>query len=233
MSLLDIFRRVGGAAGRVSPLLSLVPGGAAIGMGLGIAGRLARGRGGGTGGAGAEEADMRNRFIAALGGYGPQSEDYESQFLEQMSSFDPSAGFAEQTEAELNAQDEDFARRYGDAMGTMVGAGRLPTKSGYGLQDTQDLVQQGQRERAAIRARNAGAATQARMQHLATMGNYASGMRNRFLDAISGRLNTLEGQRLTDQASRRGMVGSIAGGVLGSIPDFLRVLRRRPEVAGG
>jgi hypothetical protein len=217
MALNRFLRGAGRLAGAASPFVSMVPGvGTLAGVGLGMAGayaarRAMRGRGGG--GPGDEESLYRNRFEAALGSDGAGMED---RYLADMESFDPTAGFAEQTQAELAAQDENFARTYGDRMGQMVGAGRLPTRSGYGVQDAQDLVLQGQRERAAIQARNAAAANEARARHLYARGAAATGTRNRYFDAVGGRFNTLESQRLSDEAERRRGRAGLLGGILGA-----------------
>ena len=154
-----------------------------------------------------EEAMYRNRFQQALAGMqGPDAYEME------MANFDPAAGFAEQTQAELADQDDIFARRYADQLGGMVGAGRLPTKSGFGLMDAQETVRQGQRERAGIQQRNAAAAGQARGNWLTNRAYYAGDRKNRYFDAIGGRLNTLEAQRLQDEADkRRGRAGLLGG----------------------
>lgn len=217
---------VGDFAKKASPFLSFIPGvgplaAAGIGMGGHFLGKLNDKRPGGapTGPAGpgaGTEGDYRNRFEQALTGMGQRGEDMERKYLEQMDTFDPTQGFAEQTEAELAQHDDNFARRYGGAMGAMVGAGRLPTKSGFGMQDTQDLIRQGQQERVAIQQRNAGAAGQARASHLYRQGEYASGMQNRFFDAVGGRMNTLEAQRLQDEADKRRNKGNIIGGLIGA-----------------
>lgn len=242
-------RTVGGVAKKASPFLSFVPGVgplAAAGIGLAGAGLSAIGNAGRkpgvqqpgvmppaqTGapgqvppGAPGSEQDYNNRFQGALTGMGERGNQAETEFLDQMRTFDPRAGFAEQTQAELAEQEEGFANRYAGAMGSMVGQGRLPTKSGFGLKDTQDLVLQGQRERAAIRQRNEGAASRAQQEHIYRMGDYAQGTQNRFMDAVGSRLNTMEqrridredtqsAQRLQDEGEKRRNRGNILSGVL-------------------
>lgn len=208
-------RTVGGVASAAAPFLALTGVGAPLAAGIGLAGTAlsAAGRGGTpTAGGSAEEQGYQNRFRASLTGMGRRGEEADQRYYEQLMSFDPTAGFAEQTDAELAAQEEEFARTYADATGRMVGGGRLPSKSGFGLQDTQDLVRQGQRERVQIQQRNAMAAQQARAQHLDRQGSYATGAQNRYFDAVTGRMNTLEAQRLQDEADRRrGRAGLVSG----------------------
>lgn len=205
---MGFLNRLGRFAGRASPLLSMVNPVAGIALGLG-ASSLSR-RGGGGGGGGDEERRYRNRFESALTGMREGDERTLAGFEE----FDPTAGFDEQTKAELDFQDEGFARRYGTHLGNQVGAGRLGTRSGFGVQDTQELIQQGQRERAGIRQRNAAAAQAARGQHLYRTAEFRSGANNRYLDAVGGRFNTLEAQRLQDQAERRQGRAGIIGGLI-------------------
>jgi hypothetical protein len=93
----------------------------------------------------------------------------------------------------------------------MVGQGRSPSSSGFGLRDAQETVQQGQRERANIRQQGAENLAGARMNLLGMRGQYASGLGDRYMDALTGRFNTLEAQRLQDEASRRSLWGSVLG----------------------
>lgn len=204
-------RTLGRWAGRAAPVVGFIN--PAVGVAMAGAGMLA-GSGGGGGGEVArvpnEEAMWKNRFTQALTGM--QTAD-EAE-LARLRDIDPAAGFAEQTEAQLAAQDEDFAERYANQLGSMVGAGRLPTKSGFGLRDAQQTILQGQRERASIEQRNAAAAAEARRQHAYRVAEYGAGARNRYLDAISGRFNTMEAQRLQDEAERRRNRAGILGGVI-------------------
>lgn len=237
MGLGGFFKKVGRTVGKglgvAAPFLPFIPGvGPLAAAGAGLAGKLLAGRGGGQAqGAGGGGGDYNNRFESALTGGLQRGQALEDDYLNRMRDFDPTAGFAEQTEAELAAQDEGFARNYASGLGRMVGGGRLPTKSGFGLQTAQDMVLQGQRERAAIQQRNAAGAGAARAQHLDRMGAYASGMQNRYFDALTGRMNTVEAQRLQDAASKRGMAGNILGGAIGAIPDIVSLFRRNPAGA--
>jgi hypothetical protein len=213
---------VGDLARKASPFLGFVPGvgtlaAAGIGLGGSLLGRLNDGGGAGSPTATpapGSEAYLNNRYIASLTGMGNRGEAAEAQYVTDLNNFDPTAGFAEQTDAELAAQNEDFARRYGDSLGRMVGQGRLPTRSGFGVQDTQDLIKQGQRERAAIEQRNAAAASQAQAQKIREQGAYAMNTQNRYFDALGGRRDTLEAQRLQDEAERRRGRAGLLGGVL-------------------
>jgi hypothetical protein len=220
MSFWRGLKSVGGAAlglgGAVNPW---------VGAGLAVGGALLGRRGRGGGGPNPEEQMYRNRYESALTGM----RDADQRSLSELESFDPTQGFAEQTQAELAQQDEQFADRYGRHIGGLVGQGRSVSTSGFGLQDTQDLVRQGQQERAAIQARNAAAAGQARAQHLYRTTDFRAGSGNRYMDAVGGRFNTLEAQRLQDAAERRQGRAGLLGGIIGAGGSILAARAGRPR----
>lgn len=160
---------------------------------------------------GGDEAYYGNRFRDAVSGLGGRAASAEDDYLADMDAFDPEAAFSEKTTADLNSFDENFARSYADRMGSMVGGGRNPATNGFGLRDAQDTIRQGMSDRSRIRQQNADALAEMRMRKLGMQGEYATGARNLYMDAISGRLNTLEGDRMADRASKRGLAGSVIG----------------------
>ena len=169
-------------------------------------------RGAGRGrGAGAEERRYGQRFGSSVDRLGRTSAGFEDRYMADLEGFDPEPAFTQATEARLDGFDRDFARGFSDKLGSMVGQGRTPSYSGFGLMDAQRTIEQGQEGRARIRQEGAGQVANARMGMLAQRGQYASGLGNRYMDAITGRLATLEGDRMTENASRRGMWGSVAG----------------------
>lgn len=203
MSLLGTLAR--GAAGFIGG----GPAGAALAVGSSLLNR--KGGGGGGGAPGGDEAYYSNRFRQAMLGLGGRAETAENRYLADMDSFDPEASFSAKTTADLDAYDENFARSYADRMGKMVGGGRNPTSNGFGLRDAQDTIRQGMADRSRIRQQNADELARMRMQKLGMQGEYATGARNLYMDAVSGRLNTLEGDRMQDAASKRGLVGGLFG----------------------
>jgi len=169
---------------------------------------------------------LRQRFDSAVGALGTQGQQVTDDYLARMRGFDPRKGWEDATRARLDAHDEGFARTYADRVGSLVGAGRSPYRSGYGVRDVQDTIAQGQRTRANIEQQGAGEASNAYGSYLNSYGAFGADARNRYLDAVGGRLDTEEGQRLQDAASKRGMWGAIGGGILGSLPEYLRYLPR-------
>jgi len=185
--------------------LAAIP--AAISVGSALYGAL---RGGSR--PGADERRYRNMFDSTVYGLGQRADGMSDRFERDLESFDPEPYFAQATEANLNAYDDDFARSYASGLGRMVGQGRTPSYNGLGLRDAQQTIRQGQQDRARIRQQGADNLAGARMNLLGMRGDYASGLSNRYLDAITGRANTLEAQRLEDNASRRRAWGQLAGG---------------------
>lgn len=184
------------------PLLPL-----AIGAGASLlGGALTRGRG-----AGRDERRYRGQADAAMGRLGTYGNAWEDRYLSGLEGFDPEAAYGSALTAELDDYDDEFGRRFSGQLGSMVGQGRSPAYSGFGLRDAQETVRQGQRERGRIRQASGERLAQTRLGLLDRMGDYALGTRNMYLDAVTGRLNTLEGQRLTDNASRRDFLGGLLG----------------------
>jgi len=167
---------------------------------------------------------LRSRFDAAVGQTGAQGQQVTDDYLAKMRGFDPRKGWEDATRARLDAHDQGFARTYADRVGALVGAGRSPYRSGYGVRDVQDTIQQGQRERANIEQQGAGEASNAYASYLNSYGGFGERARDQYLGATGDRLNTVEGQELQDAASKRGMWGGIAGGVLSNLPEFLKYL---------
>lgn len=198
----------------------------AIGAGASVLKRLAGGRRKPQAPNPGSTQGLRERFEGAIGTLGAQGDQVTSDYLGRMKAFDPRRGWEDATRARLDAHDEGFARTYANRIGSLVGAGRSPYRSGYGLRDAQDTVEQGQRIRAGIEQEGAGAASNAYGSYLNSLGAFGADARNRYLDAVGGRLNTLEGQELMDAASKRQMWGSIGGGVLSSLPEYLKLLPR-------
>lgn len=185
------------------PLLPLAMGAISLGKGLfGRHGQSPRDK---------ELADYRNRFSGAVTGLGNTAGRVEDDYLNGLEGFDPESAFSAKTTADLDAYDDDFGRSYASKLGGMVGAGRSPSYSGFGVRDAQQTIRQGQQDRARIRTQNSDALAGMQLSRLGQMGNYASGARNLYMDAISGRMNTLEGDQQADAASRRGLWGSLAG----------------------
>jgi hypothetical protein len=195
--------------------LAAIPLGISLGKSLYGAIRGKRGGGQNTG-----EDRYRSMYDTALSGLGRRSEGFGNRFEDDLEGYDPEPAFAEATEANLSAFDDDFARGYSDKLGSMVGAGRTPSSSGFGLRDAQETIRQGQAERGRIRQQGAADLAGARMNMLGMRGSYASGQQSRYMDAITGRLNTVEGQRLADKASKRGMWGALAGGALSAAGSY-------------
>lgn len=175
----------------------------AIGMGVNALKKLT----GGGRGAGSEERGYRDRFRAGVERMGGTYTGMEDRFIGDLEGFDPEQAFAEKTQADLDAHDERFARTYSDRIGAMVGQGRDPRTSGFGLRDAQDTVDEGMRLRHQIKQQNAGELARMRMGVLGMRGDYARGGMDRYMGAVGDRLNTLEGQRLADAASKREMFG--------------------------
>lgn len=160
---------------------------------------------------GREERRYRDMYNTAVDDLGGRARGFASRFETDLEGFDPEPMFAEATEANLEAFDDDFARSYSSRLGGMVGQGRSPSYSGFGLRDAQETIRQGQVERGRIRRQGAENLARARMDLLGMRGNYAGGVQERYLDAITGRYNTLEAQRMSDNAERRGMYGGLLG----------------------
>lgn len=165
----------------------------------------------GGGGPGRDERRYRDLYNGAVDDMGRRSGGFSNRFETDLENFNPEPYFAQATEANLEAFDDDFARDYSSRLGGMVGAGRSPSSSGFGLRDAQQTILQGQQQRGRIRQQGAENLAGARMNMLGMRGQYATGLQDRYVDAITGRFNTLEGQRLADQSSRRGMYGSLLG----------------------
>lgn len=184
------------------------PAGAALAVGSSL---LNRKKAAGAGGASGDEAYYGNRFRNAVAGLGDRSDALERDYISDMDAFDPEQAFTAKTTADLDAYDDDFARKYASQVAHQVGEGRSPVSNGFGLRDVQQTIRQGMQDRARIRQQNADALASMRLQKLGMQGNYAQGSRGLYMDAVSGRLNTLEGDRLQDAASKRGLVGSLLG----------------------
>lgn len=185
--------------------------GAGVSLGTGIYNAF---RGGG--GPGRDERRYRDMYDQAVAGMGSRYNNQSARYEAELNSFDPEPYFAQATEANLDAFDDDFAKSYASGLGRMVGQGRTPSYSGFGLRDAQYTIKQGQQQRARIRQQGAENLAGARMNLMGMRGQYAQGSADRYMDAISGRFNTLEGQRLADNASRRGMFGGLLGAGIGA-----------------
>ncbi len=190
---------------------------AAIGAGIGLYNAV---KGRGRGGPGRDERRYGQMYDDAVSGLGRRSQGFGGRFEADLEAFNPEPAFAQATEANLDAFDDDFAQGYASRLGNMVGAGRTPSYSGFGLRDAQDTIKQGQGQRARIRQQGAADLAGARMNMLGMRGQYASGLNDQYMDAVSGRFNTLEGQRLADAASRRNMWGGIIGAGLGAAGSY-------------
>jgi hypothetical protein len=184
--------------------LALVP--AAISAGSALYGAVRGNRGPGR-----EERRYRDLYNGAIDDLGGRARGFASRFESDLEGFDPEPMFAEATEANLEAFDDDFARSYSSRLGGMVGQGRTPSYSGFGVRDAQETIRQGQAERGRIRRQGQEGVARARMDLLGMRGNYAGGVQDRYLDAITGRYNTLESQRLADAGERRGLAGGLLG----------------------
>lgn len=185
--------------------LAAVPGVISLGT------SLYKGLRGGSRGPGGTERRYGQMLDGAIGDLGARSSGFGSRFETDLEGFDPEALFAQSTEAELDQFDDDFAKSYSSRLGSMVGQGRTPASSGFGLRDAQETIRQGQGERARIRQRGAENLAGARMNLLGMRGNYATGLSDRYMGALSDRFNTLESQRLADNADRRSLWGSVLG----------------------
>jgi hypothetical protein len=188
------------------------PVGAAAGFGVGA---LTGGGGDEGEGGGREERDYRRRFGGIVNDMGKRYGGREDAYLDDLEGFNPEQAFADKTRADLDAADDDFARTYADRIGESVGRGRNPAYSGFGLKDAQDTIEEGQQIRGQIRMRNSDALAGMKMQHLGQRGDYIRGGMDRYAGMVGDRLNTMEGQRLTDQASKRSMWGQMAQGAAG------------------
>lgn len=165
----------------------------------------------GGGGPSPEERYYNDRFKGAVSGLGERVNSLEGDYINDMEGFDPEQAFSEKTTADLDSFDDDFARKYASQVADQVGGGRSPATNGFGLRDVQQTIRTGMQDRARIRMQNADALAAMRLQKYGMEGSYAQNARDTYMDAIGGRLNTLEGDRYQDAASKRGLYGSLLG----------------------
>lgn len=165
-----------------------------------------------------------NRFDQAImSGWG-QAQGAENDYINRLNEFDPTAGIGESLNANLDAQEEQFAGQYEDFAGGQAG-GTLGT--GFGMKSRQDLVQQGMRDRAAIRQQASERMNQARASHLDRIGQVTMARGDRYFNALADRTNTQEAQKLSDRAGRRSMWGQVAGAAIGAAPALYNMYKKR------
>jgi len=196
---MSFFNSVGRIAKAGSGLAAMIPGAgwpvaaglAGISMGAGaLAHRKLAGRNAAPGAAGQPDPidEYRNRYEQAL--FGPQQDS--GAYLERAN------------QGAFNQFKTNFGENLAALRGQQVGMGR-GMGSGFGAGDEDRLF-----------TRMGENLNNTMMSNSLQSAQMDMGQRNRYMDALSGRIDTHDAQRLSDKAGKREMWGGLGAGLLGA-----------------
>lgn len=233
---MSILSSIGKLATTVAPIAGMVPGvgwgvGAALGLGGAAAGAIA-GRKKSASGPSGEEATYANRFEESVAKGGAQADEDMGWYRDKAKGFDASESLEQANQGAFDQFKVDFTENMTALRGTQVGRGR--SRTGFADRDEDELfTRMGENLNSKIIG-NAMNAAQMQQNNVHQYGAVASRGQDRYTDAVTGRLNTLEAARQEEAASKREGRAGLVGGILsaaGALGGAYLSRPRAPKVA--
>lgn len=163
--------------------------------------------------------DPAAQFQKAWMEMGPQQAGAGSEYWKQLLSYDPQKAMEEYTRGASKQAGTELSRQLDILRGQSVGAGRLDT----GYFDTQ----QGELVRSIWENLNQNISQQAlgaaslKGSQLGQMGQYATGLRQDYLDLLTGELDRRAGIENSKRAASAANTQAIIGGAMSILPFLL------------